>query len=449
MSVPASDQPRPAAPRRRTVDRLYVAARRHGPTAPIWRKRAAILSGAVLLGLAALLFADAADRANHVFLSLYGRWRWSPLVLTPPGFALLVWLTRRIAPDARGSGIPQIMAARHDPNRAMASLASARTAVAKFGMTIAALLLGASVGREGPTVQISATIMAYMHRLFRVPVTASVMVAGGAAGVAAAFNTPLAGVTFAIEELASAYDQKMTLLVMTAVLISGMVSLGIAGDYVYFGAMTDVVSVRQALTLVPVAGVLGGLAGGLFSKLMLLFASSSRPSLAAIRRRPVIVATAAGGIVALLGCVTGMTWGTSYDPARLIITGSSAPWWFGAAKFGATLATAVSGLPGGIFAPSLAVGAGLGDLLRPLFPHMSVGAVALLGMTAYFTGVVRAPLTAVVIISEATASRGLLLPLLATALIADWVAGLVSRERLYHGLSRAFMPHPDPTDQQA
>ncbi len=441
--LPNHDAGAGAVRRRRAVARFQTAARRHGPTAPIWRKRAAIFSGAITLGLVALLFAGAADWANGVFLTLFRRWRWAPMVVTPLGFALLVWLTRRIAPDARGSGIPQIMAARHDPEGAMRSLASAKTAIVKFGMTIAALLLGASVGREGPTVQISATIMAYAHRLFRVPVTASVMVAGGAAGVAAAFNTPLAGVTFAIEELASAYDQKMTLLVMTAVLISGMVSLGLAGDYVYFGAMTSVVTVRQALTLVPVAGVLGGLTGGLFSKLMLAFATSDLPTMTFVRRRPVASALVAGIVVALLGCVTGTTWGTSYEPARLIITGSSAPWWFGPAKFGATLATAVSGLPGGIFAPSLAVGAGLGDLLRIAFPTMGVGSVALLGMTAYFTGVVRAPLTAVVIISEATASRGLLLPLLATALVADWVAGMVSKERLYHGLSRAFLPRPE------
>lgn len=430
--------------KRRRIDRLSVVARRHGPTAPVWRKRAAILSGAILLGLVALLFARAADWASGLFLSFYGRWHWAPLIVTPLGFMALVWLTRRIAPDARGSGIPQIMAARHDPKGAMRSLASARTAVVKLCLTISALLFGASVGREGPTVQVSATIMAYAHRLFRVPVTASVMVAGGAAGVAAAFNTPLAGVTFAIEELASAYEQKMTLLVMTAVLISGMVSLGLAGDYVYFGAMSDVVSVRQALTLVPVAGIVGGLAGGSFARLMLAFARSDARPLVALRSRPVMTAAGAGLVVALLGCVTGMTWGTSYEPARLVITGAHVPWWFGPAKYCATLATAVSGLPGGIFAPSLAVGAGLGDLLRLLFPGMSVGAVALLGMAGYFTGVVRAPLTAVVIISEATASRGLLLPLLATALIADWMAGLVSREKLYHGLSQAFLPKPHP-----
>jgi H+/Cl- antiporter ClcA len=273
-----------------------------------------------------------------------------------------------------------------------------------------------------------------------VPIRASVMVAGGAAGVAAAFNTPLAGVTFAIEELAAAYEQRMTLLVMTAVLISGMVSLGLAGDYVYFGAMTDTLPLGQAIVVVAVAGTVGGLAGGAFSRLMLEFSFSRWRPLTWMRAHPVITAAIAGLIVAIAGCLTGLTWGTSYEPARLIIIGAKAPPWFGPAKFAATLATAVSGLPGGIFAPSLATGAGLGDLLRGLFPASAAGPVVLLGMAGYFTGVVRAPLTAVVIISEATASHGLLLPLLATALIADSVAGLVCRERLYHGLSKAFMP---------
>lgn len=426
------------------IDRLWILARRHGPTAPVWRRRTATLVGAIALGLAALIFARLADHANHLFLLLVGRWPYAPLALTPAAFAGLVWFTRRFAPDARGSGIPQIMAARFDPEGALRSLASIKTAAVKFGLTIGGLLVGASVGREGPTVQISATIMAYAHKLFRVPLRASVMVAGGAAGVAAAFNTPLAGVTFAIEELAAAYEQRMTLLVMTAVLISGMVSLGLSGDYVYFGAMLDTLPLRYAIIVTPVAGVLGGLTGGLFSRLMLDFTRSKRKPMAWLRAHPVITAALTGAIVAGIGCATGMTWGTSYEPARLSILGDANPLWFGPAKFVATLATAVSGLPGGIFAPSLATGAGLGDLLRLIFPFVTAGPVVLLGMVGYFTGVVRAPLTAVVILSEATASHGLLFPLLATALIADATAGLVCRERLYHGLSEAFLPEDAP-----
>jgi H+/Cl- antiporter ClcA len=194
----------------------------------------------------------------------------------------------------------------------------------------------------------------------------------------------------------------------------------------------------------PVAGLLGGLAGGLFSRLMLAAGTTVWLPIARLRARPVLLAAACGLVVAVTGVVTGLTWGTGYQTANAVIAGADVPLWFGGAKLVATLATAVSGVPGGIFAPSLSVGAGIGDMLRSVFPGYPPGAVVLLGMIAYFTGVVRAPLTAVIIISETTASRGLLLPLLATALIADFAAQLVCKERLYHGLSRRFETASSP-----
>jgi H+/Cl- antiporter ClcA len=278
-----------------------------------------------------------------------------------------------------------------------------------------------------------------VHRLFRVPITAGVYIAGGAAGVSAAFNTPLAGVAFAIEELASAYEQRVAVLVMAAVMIAGFVSLGVAGDYVYFGATQQTLPLRETLAVVPVVAVGGGLAGGMFSRCVLGFGGSSNATLAAIRSRPVLFALFCGLVVAIIGVSTGSTWGTGYEATRNMVEGEGAPFWIGVAKLGATLATTLSGTPGGIFAPSLSVGAGLGNLLSPLFDAPS-SAVALVGMAAYFVGVVRAPLTAVIIITETTASRGMVLPLFATALIADAASALICRERLYHGLSKAFLP---------
>ncbi|SFP47218.1 H+/Cl-antiporter ClcA [Sphingomonas rubra] len=394
----------------------------------------------MLIGLVALAFAAAADRAGEAFAELAARWWWAPLLLTPLGFAAIAAITARVAPMARGSGIPQVMAATRDPDHAMGGLVSARTVLVKLGLTVGTLLVGASTGREGPTVQVAASIMGYAHRLLSIPVRASVFVAGGAAGVAAAFNTPLAGVAFAIEELAAAYEQRMTLLVMTAVLIAGMVSLGLSGDYVYFGVMGQTLSVGETLIAAPVAGVVGGLAGAGFSRAVIGVGRASWRPLARVRARPALFAGLLGLIVATVGVATGLTWGTGYDAARGIITGGDVPVWFGAAKFATTLATAVSGMPGGIFAPSLSVGAGLGAMLRDVFPGYPPGAVVLLGMVAYFTGVVRAPLTAVIIIAETTASRGLMMPLLAAALIADMVAQAACKERLYHTLSRGFLP---------
>lgn len=394
--------------------------------------------GAITIGLAALLFAKLADSASGLFDGLvHWRW-WAPLVVTPSAFAVITWMTRRFAPEAAGSGIPQVIAAADDPKRALDRLISLKTAIFKGVFTVVALLSGASVGREGPTVQISAAILGWYTRAFRAPMRASMIIAGGAAGVAAAFNTPLAGVTFAIEELADAYEQRVALLVMTTILIAGIVSLGLAGDYVYFGAVGQTLKAGAVLRIAPVAGVLGGLTGGLFARAMLNIVAARDRWFPFLKDRPVVWALLCGIAVAVLGVATGLTWGTGYSAAHTIIDGTTAPYWFGPAKFLTTLATASSGLPGGIFAPSLATGAGLGTVLRPLFPSDPGGAVVLLGMVAYFTGVVRAPLTAVIIIVEATASRGLILPLFLSALIAHSVSALVCKQRLYHGLAKPW-----------
>jgi len=187
-------------------------------------------------------------------------------------------------------------------------------------------------------------------------------------------------------------------------------------------------------------GWIGGLAGGLFSRIVLTFSASTHPALALPKRRPILFATGCGLLVALLGIASGTTWGTGYGVTKLMVEGHDQSPWFGAAKFMATLATTLAGAPGGIFAPSLSVGAGIGNLVSPLFDGNATGAIAVLGMAAYLVGVVRAPLTGVIIVSETTASRGILLPLFATALIADGVSAFICRERLYHGLSKAFLP---------
>ena len=232
---------------------------------------------------------------------------------------------------------------------------------------------------------------------------------------------------------------------MAAVMIAGLVSLGVAGDYVYFGAMRQTLPLQSVLVIAPVMGVIGGLAGGLFSRALLAMASPALRFTRALRRRPVLFAAGCGLIVAIIGVASGgLTWGTGYAPTKLMVEGASQPWWFGMSKLVAALATALSGAPGGIFAPSLAVGAGIGNMLAGLFPADPQGAIVLLGMIGYFVGVVRAPLTGVIIISEITASRGLILPLFATALIADLVSTRVCREKLYHGLSKAFLKPPEP-----
>ena len=424
-----------------------LKARRSRASLADTRRRLATAAGAIVLGLAAILFAKLGDLCQHLFHLFDQHWPNLALIGTPLGFVAVVYITNRWIPAARGSGIPQVIAATHNP-QAMADgpLLSLRTAFAKLVLTLVMLLTGGSVGREGPTVQVSAAIMVAFHRILRVPMTAGVLIAGGAAGVAAAFNTPLAGVAFAIEELAAAYEQRIAALVMGAVMIAGLVSLGVAGDYIYFGAMRETLRIGAVLAAAPTAGLCGGILGGLFARALIAVANPRADWLRRVKAHPVVLAAACGLVVAITGILTdGETWGTGYQTTRSLIEGHGASLAFGPAKFAATLATALSGGPGGIFAPSLSVGAGLGQLLSLAFPHDPTGAIVLLGMMGYFVGVVRAPLTAVIIIVETTASRGMILPLFATALIADAVSAMVCPEKLYHGLSRGFLPRQSPS----
>jgi H+/Cl- antiporter ClcA len=434
----------------KTLWRWYVH-RRLRTSMPVAQRRVATAAGAIVLAIFALAFSKAADIAMAWFARLFKAAPLVPLILTPIIFAIVAYATKRWASAARGSGIPQIIAAADMPeSEAAGRLASLKTGILKVVLTLLMLLGGASVGREGPTVQVSAAVMVWVHRLMRIPITAGVLIAGGAAGVAAAFNTPLAGVAFAIEELAAAYEQRVALLVMAAVMISGLVMIGIAGDYVYFGVLQSALNLRQTLLIAPVMGVVGGIMGGLFSRIVLGFTNGKHGLAAVLKRRPVLFAAGCGLIVGVLGIVSGgTTWGTGYAPARTLVEGGTLSIWFGPAKFLASIFTTLSGTPGGIFSPSLAVGAGVGNAMARLFDAPS-SAVVLLGMAGYFVGVVRAPFTAVIILMETTASRSMILPLFATALIADAVSSLISRERIYHGLSKAFVPeNPSEREQKA
>jgi H+/Cl- antiporter ClcA len=184
--------------------------------------------------------------------------------------------------------------------------------------------------------------------------------------------------------------------------------------------------------------------GGLFSRTVLHFTRSQEGLVGRIKRRPVLMAAGCGLLVAGIGIASGgTTWGTGYAPAKVLVEGGSLSAWFGPAKFFATILTTVSGTPGGIFSPSLAVGAGVGNLLSAVFPREPSAALVVLGMAAYFVGVVRAPFTAVIILMETTDGRSMILPLFATALIADAVSSLIGRERIYHGLSKSFLPADD------
>ncbi len=416
----------------------------------MWRRRLVFWGGAVAVGVSSVIFADAANWAQAVFDAANHRAWGIPLLITPAGFVIAAFATRTVFPAAGGSGIPQAIAARHlahsvDRNR----LLSLKICAGKIALTVLALLCGASAGREGPTVQLGAGIMRKVAALGGLRNERGLILAGSAAGIAAAFNAPLAGIVFAIEEMSRSFESRTNGLVLYAVIIAGLVSLGLVGNYTYFGTTSVAVSTPNEWVLVPLCGVVGGLAGGAFSRLLLDGTAVARTCLAAQPPvRKLLLPLACGLLVALLGLATqGATFGTGYAQARGAVDGHALSWDFWPAKLAATLATALSGIPGGIFAPSLAVGAGLGDWLAGSgSTAATLGAV--LGMAGYFAGVVQAPMTAFVIVLEMTGNDANVIPLMLAAVLGFGASRLIAPEPLYHGLARAYLT-PSPAVETA
>ncbi|CAO4175845.1 H(+)/Cl(-) exchange transporter ClcA [Methylorubrum aminovorans] len=424
---------------RLALERLRDAS---GDAWTTWRRRSLFLAGGICVGLAAVLMAKAADAAQAVFRSGITASPLLALLLCPAGFALAAWLARTVFPNSQGSGIPQVIAARAlDDGPARHALISLKVAAGKVVVMCLGLLCGASIGREGPTVQVGAAIMATLGRLSPERMR-GLLLAGGAAGVAAAFNTPLAGIVFGIEELGRAYDRRGSALIVAAIVAAGLTSLAILGDYTYFGTSDAGLSLSTGWLAVPVLGVAGGLAGGLFSRIVIGFAQGFPGRAGAwIARRPILFATLCGLGVALCGLASGgAVYGTGYEEAREILHGESDPRWaFAPLKFLATVLSSISGIPGGLFAPSLAVGAGLGAQASLILADVPVGALVLIGMTAYLTGVLQAPITSFVIVTEMTQNHAMVIPLMLAALIADAMSKLVCRGGLYHTLAEVLV----------
>jgi H+/Cl- antiporter ClcA len=432
--------------RRRLPMRMRRASRLPLLSPRQWRRRLVFWCGAILVALVALVFARAADFAQDVFASLVAGRAWLVLLLAPAGLAVSVWLTRRVFPGAQGSGIPQTIAALHLVDRdQIAAILSMKIACGKIVLTLLGLACGASIGREGPTVQIGAAIMHALGRALRLPrieLERALVLAGGAAGVAAAFNTPIAGVVFAIEELSHSFESRASGTVLTAVILAGITTLALAGNYTYFGVSSVELTIGSGWLAVLLCSAVGGVAGGLFSWI-LVRASRGLPGWSGqfVQRRPILFAIVCGLVLAVIGLLSdGSSYGTGYAQARGVVEGTAhLPAGFAIFKLLATTVSYLSGIPGGIFAPSLAVGAGIGQGLSQLVAHTPPGAVVLLGMVAYFSAVVQAPITATLIVMEMTDNQKMTIPLLATSMLAFGVSRLICRRPLYGALARRFL----------
>ncbi|MFZ0501113.1 MAG: chloride channel protein [Steroidobacteraceae bacterium] len=406
---------------------------------------------AILVGLVSVLYTDWSTDASNAFLRLIAGHVWLAFLVTPALTVLSLFLTKRWFTGSEGSGIPQVIAALHAPptgdDTLMRRLFGVRVIVGKIGISLIGLLGGLTIGREGPTVHIGAAIMAEVRRFYphRNPqLERRLLLAGAAAGLSAAFNTPLAGIIFAIEELARDFESRTNGIMITAVVFSGLTSLALAGNYLYFGQINVPENLGLAFALpVILSAVLCGLFGAAFNLALLRWRTWMPEWLKALRaRKPLLYALLLGLAVAALGIGThGETWGSGYDQARHLLTGA-APLseGYAIAKWGAMVVTYMAGIPGGLFSPSLSIGAGLAQWVHAAFSWAPMAAIIALCMTGYLAAVTQSPITSFVIVMEMTNGTGMVIPMMATALVAARISAFFTPP-LYEALAESNYFH--------
>jgi len=375
-------------------------------------------------------------------------WHWIAASLAVPVVgALVVGVVTTIVPQVRGSGIPQVKAV-YSLNSSRQRL-RLRDAAAKFALSALMIGTGASLGREGPTVQICATVASGIGRVFALSPSNQrrLIPVGAAAGIAAAFNAPIAAVTFVIEELVGALDTTVLSGVVVAAALAAVVEHSVLGEHPVFSVPHDYALTHPSSLLVyAMLGVGAGISAAAFTRGLLglrgwFSAASAIPQFAKPAIGALVTATLAVG-VAFFFHARGIA-GSGYETIGLALGGELAVSVMLAlfvAKAAATVAGYSSGGVGGIFAPTLFVGAMLGGLFGSLDTLLlghdgaQIGAFALVGMGAFFAGVIRAPITSILIIFEMTGSYRLVLPLMIANMAAYAVARRLSRHPIYEAL---------------
>lgn len=402
-------------------------------TRDAWRDRVVVWVAALAAGLAVVAFTYIAEAANQIFQSIYAEAAWSLLLITPMTGVLILLLTRRFAPMAAGSGIPQVIVAMSPevPPETIAKLVSLRIVLAKMLLGSGALVAGFSLGREGPSVQISASVMHAFRGLLsnksRIK-PADLLLAGGAAGIAATFNAPLAGVIFAIEELSRRFEERTSGLIISAIVLAGVIAISLLGNFTYFGHITSARLAANDVGPAVLCVLLAGVLGALFSRLLMFTAAGSKSWVNRVRTtRPYLFAASCGLAVAVIGISSGgKLFGSGYEHTRLLIEGmESLPIIETLGKIAATVLSYWSGIPGGIFSPSLAIGAGIGQDIGILFSDPKQTLVAI-GMVAFLAAATQAPLTSFIIVMEMTDGHDLILVLMVAAFTASLIAKIFS-----------------------
>ena len=444
--TPLSQSPHPEEPAAGTRLRVGHTVAAHRSLLGV----AAALVGAVV-GAAAVVF-NLAIRAwtwvstgfdeytTHIGQS-HGVWGWAPWIflLLSPAIAGLLYgpLIQRFAPSAKGHGIPEVMLA----VRRKGGRIPGRVAIVKIVASALTIGSGGSAGREGPIVQVGASLGSTIASWLHMPVSRVVLLAscGSAAGIAATFHAPLAGAVFALEVILVEFTAETFGFVVLSAVTSSMVARILQGDEMVVRVADNLTFTSMSdIWWVALLGLVAGLCGLGFSKLLYasedaidwLWARTRLPEWA----RPGVLGLALGAALVAFPYM----YGSGYPLEEEAIAGNFSIAFLLALMLGRAVFTSFTigmGGSGGVFAPTLFIGAmagaAFGDLVSPLLSDSPVGVFAVVGMGAAFAGAARAPMTAVLIIVEMTGQFSLILPMMLAVVIATGASRFLTRATIY------------------
>ena len=396
-----------------------------------------LVIGAVV-GLVVVAFILLTENLGSRLYPAGGGAAWRRLIIPLAGALITGPLLSRYFPNARGSGIPQTKAALFVRD----GYISFRTVIGKFGLSSISLASGIALGREGPSVQVGAGIASvFGRRLGLTPASVKALVpVGASAALAAAFNTPIAAVLFSLEEVMGDMNAPVLGSIVLSSATSWMVLHLLLGDEPLFHAPSYQLGHPVELIWYAVLGVVGGLVSVAFVKLLLW----QRKHFLGMRKVPQWIQPAAGGLlVGILGWFVPQVLGVGYNFVGQALNGQLLLGTMAllvCLKLVATATCYASGNAGGIFGPSLYMGAmmggAVGGVAHLVMPHYtsSTGAYALVGMGAAFAGIVRTPLTSVIMIFEVTRDYSIIVPLMISNLISYFISSRLQEEPIYEAL---------------
>jgi len=407
--------------------------------------------GSVITGIFAVMYAKIFAWGEKL-LALILTWNnWAIFIIAPIAFVLSWWLVKEFAPYAKGSGIPQVMAsvelANPKEHRKIRSLLSIKIIFFKILSSVILVIGGGAVGREGPTIQIAGSIFRkvneYLPDWWPKISKKNMIMTGAAAGLAAAFNTPLGGIVFAVEELSKTHINYFKTALFTAVIIAGLTAQTLAGSYLYLAyPKTHDVNLSIILPVILVA-CLSGIFASQLSVIMLKLNAWKKDRLKTTRSNIIFLVICALFIACIAYFINPEVLGSGKEiMERVLFTSDKHEEWYVPIlrMIGPALAF-TSGGAGGIFAPALSAGASIGSVISGLInltPN-ETNVVILCGMVAFLTGITRAPFTSAIIVLEMTDRHSLIFYLMLAGMMSSIASLLVSRHSLYEQLKIGFL----------